>query len=118
MAVRNIDRLVGIVNDLLDLSKIDAGKMPFRFADVDLRFLIDHLVSTYQSQAEANSLSLKLDCPEALPRVYADEVRIGPLEDAAHVELPDLAIRPVDRHEAIDPAHLAERCGEGGSSTE
>ena len=76
MAVRNIDRLVGIVNDLLDLSKIDAGKMPFRFADVDLRFLIDHLVSTYQSQAEANSLGLKLDCPEVLPRVYADEVRI------------------------------------------
>lgn len=76
MAVRNIDRLVAIVNDLLDLSKIEAGKMVFRFSDVDIHGIVNHVIATFQSQAEANSLKLKLDCPEVLPRIYADETRI------------------------------------------
>ncbi len=76
MMVRNIDRLGGIINDLLDLSKIESGKMPFRFSELNPHPLFQHIIETFQPQAKANSLVLELDCPESLPTVYADGTRI------------------------------------------
>ncbi len=76
MAVRNIDRLAEMVNDILDLSKIEAGRMQYHFAELDLSPVIKHLIATFQSQAEAKSLKLEMDCPETLPTVHADQSRI------------------------------------------
>ena len=76
MAIRNIDRLAEIVNDLLDLSKTEAGKMQFHFSEMDAHSLINHVMATFQPQAEASLLKLEMDCPEGLPTVYADQARI------------------------------------------
>jgi PAS domain S-box-containing protein len=76
MAVRNIDRLAEMVNDILDLSKIEAGKMQYHFAEIDLCPVLKHLVATFQFQAEAKSLKLEMDFSEVLPTVYADRSRL------------------------------------------
>lgn len=36
MAIRNIDRLVKMINDVVDFSKIEAGKLPLRFSEVEV----------------------------------------------------------------------------------
>lgn len=76
LAARNIDRLGRIINDALDFSKIEAGKVQYRFLEVDLRLLIQHVLATFQSQAQAGGLTLEMEVPEYLPAVYADSDRI------------------------------------------
>ena len=76
MAVRNINRLGNIVNDFLNLSKIEAGKEEFRFSEVELSKVIQLVIATFQPQADAKSLALEMDCPTDLPTVYADPERI------------------------------------------
>ncbi len=76
MAYRNIDRLSRLINDLLDLSKLEAGKMELRFAEVDIRHIIEHTVNTFKPRADERSIALKMDCPENLLTAFADSDRI------------------------------------------
>ena len=57
-AVEDVDRLRGLVNDLLDLSKIESGKLELDFVDVEVNFLLDKAVSTLNIQAEQNQVAL------------------------------------------------------------
>jgi PAS domain S-box-containing protein len=57
--IRNCgDSLMGIINDILDISKIDAGKLDFENVDFDIRKFIDDLVNTYAFQAQSKGLEL------------------------------------------------------------
>ena len=47
----NIDRLTHMVNDLLDLSRIEAGRMELRITDVSLHELVDELIDNLRPQA-------------------------------------------------------------------
>ncbi len=57
-AVEDVERLRGLVNDLLDLSKIESGKLKLDFADVRVNFLLDKAVSALKIQAEQNQVAL------------------------------------------------------------
>lgn len=76
IAKRNVDRLSGIINDLLDLSKIEAGKMEFRFKPLSIVEPIDFVKSTFDPLAEKKNISLKVDIQPDLPEVYGDIARI------------------------------------------
>lgn len=76
MAKRNVTRLSGIINDLLDLSKIEAGKMDFQFKPVSVNTVIDYVKSALSGLAKEKSLELATDVNENLPEVMADSQRL------------------------------------------
>ena len=76
MAKRNVQRLSGIINDLLDLSKIEAGKMDFHFKNINIHQVIDYVKSTLTILAKEKGLTLTTDETENLPEVYADSQRL------------------------------------------
>jgi len=71
------NRLANLINDLLDLSKIESGKMKMSFVPLDTVSLIKRAVTVIENQAKAKSIALKLDIPSGLPKVKADETRIS-----------------------------------------
>ena len=72
MAERNIDRLTNILNDLLNLSRIESGKMDMRLEDLDLKDLIEGTVASLKPQADVKSIQLESRISEGLPLVYGD----------------------------------------------
>lgn len=69
--------LVTIINDVLDLSKLDAGKSEFQFAPFDLKLMLESLVALNRPAAIDKGLEIELHWPESVPRrVISDESRL------------------------------------------
>lgn len=64
MASANCDRLVMLINDILDLEKIEAGKMDFRMEPLDVADLIDKAIEANSFYAEKYGVALKLHSDE------------------------------------------------------
>jgi PAS domain S-box-containing protein len=73
---KNGDRLMGLVNELLDLSRIEAGKVELNRARLDLGPLIRDVASSLRLQIEAKGQQLELDLAEDLPSAWADPDRV------------------------------------------
>lgn len=69
---RNGNNLLGLINDILDLSKIDAGRMDVELLLMDLKPLLADFVDMLHAQAEDKQLKLILDLPDYLPPVETD----------------------------------------------
>jgi PAS domain S-box-containing protein len=65
--------VMSLVNDLLDLSKIEAGKHDFNFAPVDANSIIQECVSLMQPQAAQERIIMRLSLFDKLPLIIADE---------------------------------------------
>ncbi len=76
MAQRNVQRLAGIINDLLDLSKIEAGKMEYHFTNMNIHSVIDYVKSTLFGVAKEKGLNLIAEETLNLPEIYADAQRL------------------------------------------
>ena len=76
MAQRNVQRLAGIINDLLDLSKIEAGKMDYHFANMNIHSVIDYVKSSLSVMAKEKGLNLIAEETPDLPDIYADSQRL------------------------------------------
>ena len=64
--------LMSLINDLLDLSKIEAGKLELHFDDVSLNDLAQQCVALMQPQANRQRIIIRTSLPPALPHVVAD----------------------------------------------
>jgi PAS domain S-box-containing protein len=64
--------LLSLINDLLDLSKIEAGKLELTFANVSLNDLTQQCVAIMQPQANRERVIIRTSLPPALPQVVAD----------------------------------------------
>ena len=68
--------LLGLINDILDVSKIEAGKMDLDFEIVDLGQIVDGVLSTAVALVKDKPVELKRAIPDDLPTVIADERRV------------------------------------------
>ncbi len=68
--------LLGIINDLLDLAKIEAGKMEMHLAPIDLTEMAGNLIDFMRPLAEKKSLQLITSIADELPKITSDAGRI------------------------------------------
>ena len=68
--------LLGLINDILDLSRIEAGKMDLTFDEVNINDLISNVMSTAAGLVKDKPVKLKSDVEANLPLVRADAMRI------------------------------------------
>lgn len=64
--------LLSLINDLLDLSKVEAGKLELNFTSVGLGDVADHVIRMLQEEATAARVVLRKAMPADLPHVVAD----------------------------------------------
>ncbi len=68
--------LLGLINDILDVSKIEAGKMELDFEPVNLREIINGVMSTAIALVKDKPVDLEQSIPDGLPIITADERRV------------------------------------------
>jgi signal transduction histidine kinase len=73
---RNADRLLQLIDDLLDIARIEAGKVELRRTRLDLAGLIQEVAKALRPQIEAKGQRLTLDLAEALPAVTGNADRV------------------------------------------
>jgi CheY-like chemotaxis protein/two-component sensor histidine kinase len=73
--------LLGMVNDLLDISKIEAGKLELDLKPTDLVSLIEHNVLLQRPLAENKQIGLEFHYDHALPEIMLDQSKIGQVLD-------------------------------------
>jgi len=77
MARRSGDALEGLINDILEMSRIEAGQLSLRPSAFNLRGLLDGVVSMFASQAADRGIALRLSVSPDLPvELYADPSRV------------------------------------------
>ncbi len=76
IAKRNIDRLARLIDDVLDLQKLNAGKMKFNLQAHPFGAVVEEAYATMQPQAAKSKVDLAVDLQTNLPAVICDGDRI------------------------------------------
>jgi len=69
------DNLLGLINGLLDLSKIEAGRMEINVEEVDVRPIVEDVVALVRPQSDSKDLDVHANLPADLPPILADRAR-------------------------------------------
>ena len=72
----NVDRLVALIDDLLDIARIEGGRIELKLRPVDLRAAIDEVVTTMRPLVDGKHQVLTVDVPANLPPARADHDRL------------------------------------------
>ena len=71
------DRLARLIEDLLDLSKIESGKLKLVLKVCEIKPVIDKVISGLENRIKSKSLKLNVNIPRNISRIKADEARIA-----------------------------------------
>ena len=74
--VRNSRHLLGLINDLLDLSKVEAGKMELHLTEIDLRRVIDEVIRDLDTLITKQQQTVTRDIDEDSLLALVDDVRV------------------------------------------
>jgi signal transduction histidine kinase len=70
------DNLLGLINGLLDLAKIEAGKMELNVEEVNINDVTDEALELVRPHAGEKGLEVRATIPATLPNVWADRARV------------------------------------------
>ncbi len=70
------DNLVALINDLLDIARIESGRQEMKFAVYKIRNIVDNVADLLGPQITAKGVKLKLDLPPGLENIYADTSQV------------------------------------------
>lgn len=101
----NARHLLQLINDVLDISKIEAGKMTLNPKEIDLKWLVESVVPAFEPQMKLKGLTFKEDIPDGLPLIYGDEDRIREIL----INLLSNAIKFTDKGGVTILARISER---------
>lgn len=111
--LKNTQRMQRLVNDLLEVSKLEAGQLELNMETVDLAALAGGVVDTLKPLMQADEMQIKVDLAYDLPAVVGDQARLEQvltnlLANASKYSQSGGLIRLVGyRHAAgADPLHL------------
>src|SRR5437773_1131971 len=68
--------LLGLINDVLDISKIEAGKMDLFLETIDVPAMVQDVVNTIRPLVQKNGNTLTVECPENLGPMRADATKV------------------------------------------
>ncbi|WOI53571.1 sensor histidine kinase [Parvularcula sp. LCG005] len=68
--------LLDLINDIIDLAAIDAGRLGLDMGETDVRELIESAATFASLKAEDSQIILKVDCPDDIGTIHADERRL------------------------------------------
>ena len=74
---KNGKHLLGLINDVLDLSKIEAGQLSLSLSDYSLKNVVQTVFSAIEPLATEKQLALKIDLAQELPQGRGDERRLA-----------------------------------------
>ncbi len=77
IAHTNSDRLIALVNDILDMEKLSSGQMRYEFKDVSLKFLLQQAFSANNSFAAKHEVELILIEPSEDQKLHTDDLRFN-----------------------------------------
>ena len=69
--------LLEMINDILDLAKVEAGKMEVKSSEFELGRLVSAQCDMIQSLSEDKNISLSVDVPDSLPKAHQDPNKLG-----------------------------------------
>ena len=73
---RNGKHLLGLINDVLDLSKIEAGQLNLSLADYSLKDVVQNVYTAVEALAKEKQIALKVEVPPHLPAARGDERKL------------------------------------------
>jgi hypothetical protein len=73
---RNVDRLVNLTGDLLDIQRMESGKLELKISPLDLKEIIDHCVAEIKPLLKEKQ-ELTVQVPDVLPTIQGDRIRLS-----------------------------------------
>ena len=73
----NAERMVALVSDLLDISRIESGRMQLDLRTLHIHEVVGQVLNTLQGRVLSKGLALQVDVPEDLPPVWGDSNRVA-----------------------------------------